>query len=193
MVRMAPNLHYAKANGKCCGGDPARRRHPPAPRRVAEQRRGRRGRGQRPRRASIRSWPRARRRRSTQLPTGYGYPVGATDHWVLNYMIHNLTAEGRARSTSPTTWTSSPTARRRPRQITPVHPIWMDVEDHNIYPVFNVYRHSGRNGKFTFPDMAKNPYHGRPAAERVHGRPPGDARRPPPATCIPAGSTTTST
>ena len=43
-----------------------------------------------------------------------------------------------------------------------MHPIWMDVEDHHIYPVFNVYRHSGRNGKFTFPDMAKNPYEGGP-------------------------------
>ena len=42
--------------------------------------------------ASTRSWPRARRRRSTTLPTGYGYPIGAKDFWVLNYMIHNLTA-----------------------------------------------------------------------------------------------------
>ena len=38
----------------------------------------------------------------------------------------------------------------------------MDVEDHQLYPVFNVYRHSGKNGKFTFPDMAKNPYNGAP-------------------------------
>ena len=26
------------------------------------------------------------------LPKGYGYPIGAKDFWVLNYMIHNLTA-----------------------------------------------------------------------------------------------------
>ena len=34
----------------------------------------------------------------------------------------------------------------------------MDVEDHHIYPVFNVKRYSGDDGKFTFPDMAKHPY-----------------------------------
>ena len=34
----------------------------------------------------------------------------------------------------------------------------MDVEDHHIYPVFNVKQGSGKDGKFTFPDMAKNPY-----------------------------------
>jgi hypothetical protein len=45
--------------------------------------------------------------------------------------------------------------------ITPVHPIWMDVQNHHIYPVFNVRRGAGRHGKFTYPDMAKNPYGGR--------------------------------
>ena len=34
----------------------------------------------------------------------------------------------------------------------------MDVEDHHIYPVFNVKQGSGKDGKFTFPDMAKDPY-----------------------------------
>ncbi len=34
----------------------------------------------------------------------------------------------------------------------------MDVMDHHIYPVFTVNQHSGRNGKFIFPDMARNPY-----------------------------------
>src|SRR5262249_45645983 len=54
---------------------------------------------------------------------------------------------------------SSPAARG----ITPVHPIWNDVEDHHLYSVFNVYRYSGRDGKFTFPDMAKDPYRGWPS------------------------------
>jgi hypothetical protein len=44
--------------------------------------------------------------------------------------------------------------------ITPVHPIWMDVQAHHIYPVFDVLRHSGRNGVYTYPDMAHNPYGG---------------------------------
>ena len=89
---------------------------------------------------------------------GYGYFVGAKDLCILNYMIHNLTAKpakvyinydyrlraGHGSGVSP--------------NITPVHPIWMDVEDHHIYPVFDVHRYSGVNGKFTFPDMAKHPY-----------------------------------
>jgi len=27
-----------------------------------------------------------------EFPHGYGYPIGAHDYWVLNTMIHNLTA-----------------------------------------------------------------------------------------------------
>ncbi len=34
----------------------------------------------------------------------------------------------------------------------------MDVESRHIYPVFDVHRYSGKNGRYTFPDMAKNPY-----------------------------------
>ncbi len=44
--------------------------------------------------------------------------------------------------------------------IQAVHPIWMDVMDHHVYPVFDVKQGSGKNGKYTFPDMAKNPYKG---------------------------------
>src|SRR5262249_5140056 len=36
--------------------------------------------------------------------------------------------------------------------------IWMDVEDGRLYPVFDVLRHSGHKGLFTFPDMARRPY-----------------------------------
>ena len=91
------------------------------------------------------------------MPTGYGYPVGARDAWVLNYMIHNLTSN---QHTVYITYDmdfvpmSSPLAKT----IRPVHPIWMDVESGHIYPVFNVAQHSGRHGKFTFPDMAQHPY-----------------------------------
>ena len=28
------------------------------------------------------------------LPKGYGYPIGANDTWLLNYMIHDLTDRG---------------------------------------------------------------------------------------------------
>jgi hypothetical protein len=92
-----------------------------------------------------------------EFPAGFGYPIGASDTWILNYMIHNLTNRPLQVCITydlnfvPET---SPLASR----ITAVHPIWMDVEDHNVYPVFNVKRGSGKDGKFTFPDMAKHPY-----------------------------------
>jgi hypothetical protein len=97
-----------------------------------------------------------------EFPQGFGYPIGASDTWILNYMIHNLSDKAQnvyvtydmdfVPATSPLAST-----------ITPVHPIWMDVEDHHIYPVFNVKRGSGRKGQFTFPDEAKNPYGGGPS------------------------------
>ena len=92
-----------------------------------------------------------------QFPHGFGYPIGAKDVWILNYMIHNLTAKATSvyiNYAIDFVPASAPAAA----SITPVHPIWMDVMNHHIYPVFDVHRHSGVNGKFTFPDMAKNPY-----------------------------------
>ncbi len=40
----------------------------------------------------------------------------------------------------------------------PVRPVWMDVQNGKAYPVFDVLRGSGTNGRFTFPDQAANPY-----------------------------------
>src|SRR5436853_390497 len=47
------------------------------------------------------------------------------------------------------------------KPLTPVIPIWMDVQNGSVYPVFDVHRGSGTNGKFTYPDPAHNPYPGR--------------------------------
>ncbi len=192
MVRMAPNLHYALPNGKCCGAIP----------RVdvihlhhgvwlsngtagAGEGNGYVG-GFYPFMAA------GEEKTIYEFPSGYGYPIGAKDFWVLNYMIHDLTDKGAkvyitydidfVPATSPAAAT-----------IKPLHPIWMDVRVHHIYPVFNVKRCSGKNGKFTFPDMAKDPYGSGTAAERrsrstIPGRWSG-----PPATCIRAASTTSST
>ena len=94
-----------------------------------------------------------------ELPKGFGDPVGAKDVWIFNYMIHNLWPQAR--------WVYVtydidfvPMTTKLAKTITPVHPIWMDVEDGKIYPVFDVHRHSGVNGRYTFPYMAKNAYAG---------------------------------
>ena len=175
MVRMAPNLHYALPNGKCCGAIP----------RVdvihlhhgVWLSNGKAGAGEgNGYVAGLYPFMAAGEEKTIYtFPTGYGYPVGKNDAWFLNYMIHDLTDNGaKVYITYDIDFvpTSSPAAA----SIKPLHPVWMDVESHNIYPVFDVHRFSGKNGKFTFPDMAKNPYHGG-AREHVHGRPPGDDRR----------------
>jgi hypothetical protein len=157
MVRMAPNLHYALANGKCCGSVP----------RVdvihlhhgvwlsngaAGQGEGNSAYG------SFYPFMAAGEEKTIYtLPKGYGYPIGAKDTWVLNYMIHDLTARpAKVYVTYDINFipANSPAAAN----IKPAHPIWMDVRDHEIYPVFDVHRHSGKNGKFTYPDMAHKPY-----------------------------------
>ena len=157
MVRFAPNLHYALPNGKCCGAIP----------RVdvihlhhgVWLSSGQAGEGE------GNSYPgglypfvaTGEEKTITQFPPGYGYPVGANDAWVLNYMIHDLTDKG---ATVYITYDIDfvPASDPAAASITPVHPIWMDVESHHIYPVFDVLRYSGKNGKFTFPDMANKPY-----------------------------------
>jgi hypothetical protein len=161
MIRVAPNLHYARPNGKCCAGIP----------RVdvihlhhgvwltdggAGQGEGNGQDGFYPFMAS------GEEKTIYQVPPGFGYPVGAADHWILNYMIHNL-REKPAKVYITYDMDFIPDSSPAARGITPVHPIWMDVESHHLYPVFNVHRHSGRNGKFTFPDMAKDPYSGGPS------------------------------
>jgi hypothetical protein len=158
MVRMVPNLRYALANGKCCGKVPLTsviHLHHGVwlSNGTAGEGEGDGFGGWYPFMAS------GEEKTVYEFPAGYGYPIGARDYWVLNYMIHNLTARA-ARVYITYDIDFVPATSPLAMTITPVHPIWMDVEDHHIYPVFNVRRHSGRRGKFTFPDMATNPYGG---------------------------------
>ena len=158
MVRMAPNLHYARPGGQCCGTIP----------RVdvihlhhgVWLSNGAAGQGEGNGLAGFYPFAATGEEKTVyQFPSGYGYPIRASDHWVLNYMIHNLTATA-AKVYITYDIDFIPATSPLAASIKPVHPIWMDVEAHNIYPVFDVHRYSGRNGKFTFPNMAKNPYGG---------------------------------
>jgi hypothetical protein len=158
MVRMTANLRYALPNGKCCGAVPRTD--------VVHLHHGvwfsdgAAGQGEGDGFGPFYPFMATGEEKTAyEFPAGYGYPIGAQDHWVLNYMIHNLTAIPRKVYVTykiDFVPASSPVAST----LTAVHPIWMDVEDHHIYPVFDVKRHSGRNGRFTFPDMATDPYQG---------------------------------
>jgi hypothetical protein len=94
-----------------------------------------------------------------RIPKGYGYEYRASDTWFLNHMIHNLTPV-------PTQVymvyeidfipKTSPLAKG----IKPVRPIWMDVEGGKFYPVFDVKKGAGRNGRYTYPTDEPNAYGG---------------------------------
>ena len=94
---------------------------------------------------------------SMYLPTGYGYPYKATDKWVINYMLHNLLATPDQVSITydidfvPAT---SPLAAT----LTPARPVWMDVQNGEIYPVFDVIKGEGTDGLYTYPTDAIAPY-----------------------------------
>jgi hypothetical protein len=69
----------------------------------------------------------------------YGYLVGATDTWQLNYMLHNATPRAE------TLWIVydvdfTPKAAAERRGVIPTVPLWLDVmldSDRPTYPVFN--------------------------------------------------------
>jgi hypothetical protein len=162
MLRMRPNLVYALPNGQCCGKVP--------PTQIVHLHHavwlsnGGAGAGEGEGKAYGGLYPfmaSGEEKTAYELPSGYGYPIGARDTWVLNYMIHNL---WNRPLTVYITYNMDflPATAPLASTITPVHPIWMDVMDHHIYPVYDVKRGSGRKGKFTFPDMANNPYGNQP-------------------------------
>jgi plastocyanin len=47
--------------------------------------------------------------------------------------------------------------------IREARPVWMDVQNGSVYPVFDALKGTGTNGQFTYPDQAAtDPYAGRP-------------------------------
>ena len=91
------------------------------------------------------------------LPAGYGYEYHASDRWLINYMIHNLL------STPDKVWITYdigfiPKTDPAAADIVPAHPLWMDVQKGNIYPVFDVLKGTGSDGEYTYPDDADDPY-----------------------------------
>ena len=63
------------------------------------------------------------------------------------------------------------------RGIKPVRPIWMDVQNGQIYPVFNVRKGSGEKGQLHLPERPAGGLPRRQQAQRVDRRPRRRARR----------------
>jgi hypothetical protein len=92
------------------------------------------------------------------LPDGFGYRYRASDFWLLNHMVHNLTTQPM---TLYVTYTIEfvPDGEPAAEGLRPVRPIWMDVFNGSVYPVFDVRRGSGgRDGEYVYPRDAGNPY-----------------------------------
>jgi plastocyanin len=96
------------------------------------------------------------------LPAGYGYRYSTNDRWLFNYMIHNLWPDpAQVWATYDVDFipADSPAAKN----IKAARPIWMDVQNGSVYPVFDVIRGSGNDGRYTYPDDATKPYADGPA------------------------------
>jgi plastocyanin len=97
------------------------------------------------------------------IPRPYAYQYKASDGWLLNHMIHNLTPVAtKVYMTYEIDFI--PADSRAARGLRPARPIWMDVVNKSIYPVFNVGKGSGSKGTFTFPDDQPDAY--RPGNQR---------------------------
>jgi plastocyanin len=89
------------------------------------------------------------------LPDGYGYPVRASDEWGLIYMVMNHLAERDEAYIQYTVTTDTDPS------ITPVDPYWLDVENCQADPIYNVpgtgergSTHS-KTADFTFPEAGR--------------------------------------
>lgn len=104
-------------------------------------------------------------------PEGYGYRHQADDTWIINYMLHN------AFPTDEKLWIVYdldfiPADAPEAAEIREAVPVWMDVQNGSIYPVFDAIKGEGVDGVFTYPDDAEDPYRGRdPMNEWVVDRP----------------------
>ena len=99
------------------------------------------------------------------LPSPYGYRYEASGHWALNYMLHNLTPDNTQ------VWVTYeidliPDAAPEAAGMLAAHPVWMDVQNGNGYPVFDVLRGAGDGTTYTYPDQADRPY-GNEAAKNL--------------------------
>ena len=111
------------------------------------------------------------------FPKGYGYYNDASRPLAPQLHAPQPHLDAARRSGSPTTSTSSRRPRPQAKRMKHARPIWMDVQNGELYPVFDVPRGRGDDGEYTYPDDATGPVRRRAREERVDGRPRRRARR----------------
>jgi len=108
------------------------------------------------------TWAAGEEKTIVREPKGFGWRYRTSDEWLLNHMIHNLTAV-------PTrvyiTWEMDfiPLGAEAARGMHEVKTQWLDVMGGSAYPVFDAIQGTGRDGRVTFPDDVPNAYGGAPA------------------------------
>jgi hypothetical protein len=90
-------------------------------------------------------------------PEGYGWRYTTKQNWIVNHMIHDLVGAPHDVYVTYTLW-FIPDGVPEAATIHEIQTQWMDVEAGKPYPVFNAIKGSGTDGKFTFPDQARNAY-----------------------------------
>jgi hypothetical protein len=98
-------------------------------------------------------------------PDGFGWRYTTKQTWLINHMIHDLVGGPHEVYLTYTLY-FIPDSAPEAAGIKEIETQWMDVQGIKPYPVFNSIKGSGTNGKFTFPDQAKNAYPDRPTNPR---------------------------
>lgn len=78
-------------------------------------------------------------RAKLQLPPGYGYPTRAADRWAMTFMLMNHL------NRRETVFVEFRIRMETQEQLKPITPVWLDVRDCNLDPVFDVAG-GGRRG-----------------------------------------------
>jgi plastocyanin len=103
------------------------------------------------------TWAAGEEKTIVREPKGFGWRYRASDRWLLNHMIHNLTP-------APTrvyiTWEMDfvPLGAKAAHGMREVKTQWLDVMGGNAYPVFDAIQGTGHDGRVTFPDDVPNAY-----------------------------------
>jgi plastocyanin len=107
------------------------------------------------------TWAAGEEKTAVREPQGFGWRYRKNDKWLLNHMIHNLTA-------APTrvyiTWEMDfiPLGAKAALGLHEVRTQWLDVMGGIAYPVFDAIQGTGHGGRVTFPDDVPNAYGGGP-------------------------------
>ena len=104
-------------------------------------------------------------RQKMLLPEGYGYPTRADDRWAMTFMLMNHLP------TSETVFIEYTMRIETERALSPVTPVWLDVRDCNLDPVYTVPGGAARGTRTTETTTWTPPVSGRLVygAGHVHG------------------------